>query len=502
MHTKRLLLSAVLLLAGCGDDAPPPAPGFDPVFPLVAGERMSNSSPNLIDLNGDGALDIVYGSGVDRLRPEQDRYVFSGEPEIPGFVTAVSGADNSILWRVPHAGEAFTTPRFADLNGDGVQDVLMGGREGALAALNGRDGTTLWRARPDQVADTPVPYNFFTPALIGDRNGDGVDEIVVVYGGDDTRLPDAPREAAWIAVLSGADGALMATFQTPDGNESYSSIVVYERPARGQWLIFGTGGETHGGAAFRAPVSSLLDGSFAEAVETLVPAGTKGVMAPATLVELTGDAELDIVISTFDGRLFALDGAAGGVIWERADPGEEAYHPAAVMRVARDGRLGLVVSRGVGTFPGYTGSVHRVLDARDGTILYSYTDPFSPAGAPLAVDLTGDGIDEPFFFSLLFPRRQGGRVHILHGASGELIVHDLPFNFGSTPHIADPRGAGTLELIGVSWSVADSVDSPDWRHTQTQLHRLDLSASTPSFRSWAAYMGTYADGRWRAPPGR
>src|SRR5690606_24910297 len=121
-------------------------------------------------------------------------------------------------------------------------------------------------------------------------------------------------------------------------------------------------------AAYRAPLASLLDGTFPDRVERLTSPGDKGVIAPATLVELTGDDELDLVISTFDGRLIALDGSSGAVLWQHHGDDQEAYHPAAVMRVSRSGRLGLLVSRGSGTFPGYTGSVHTLHDARDGTL--------------------------------------------------------------------------------------------------------------------------------------
>lgn len=461
---------------------------------------MTSSSPGLIDLNDDGVADIVFGTGVDRLQPEDGHFVFAAEPAVSGTVVAISGATNAILWQVPNPRDAFTTPRFAELNGDGVPDVVMGGREGAFSAFSGRDGALLWRVPPENVASTPAPYNFTTPAVIDDVSADGVADLVVTYGGDATKPANAPRAPGYVTVVSGADGAVLAVHETPDGRESYASVVVYER-ADGEWLVFGTGGETHGGAAYRAPVASLLAGSFTERVERLVPIGDKGVIAPATLVELTGDQELDIVISTFDGRLIVLDGASGATLWERQDAGEETYHQAAVLRVSRDGRLGLLVSRGVGVFPNYTGTVHRIHDARDGTILYQYRDPFSPAGAPLAVDLTGDGIDEPFFFSFRFPRAPGGTIHILHGASSELITQDTPTNFGSTPVIADPRGTGTLELIGLSWSILNPSDTTDWRDLRWQLLRLDLSAATPAFRSWAGYMGTAADGRYE-PPGR
>jgi hypothetical protein len=485
-----------LLLWTCGGRDAAPTPSFDHVFPPLAGDLMTTSSPGLADLTGDGVPDIVFGTGVDRVQPQPGRMVFTGEPEVSGHVVAVSGATNEILWRVPNPRDAFTTPRFADLNGDAVADVIMGGREGACSAFSGTDGALLWRVTPANVAKTKFPYNFFTPALIRDATGDGVPDLVVVYGGDDTRMPAAPREPAYLAAISGADGAILAVHRTPDGRESYSSVVRYERPDGAEWLIFGTGGETHGGAAYRAPVASLLDGSFAARLERLITAGVKGVIAPATLLELTGDRDLDVVIHTFDGRLIVLDGATGNVLWERREEREEAYHPAAVVRLARDGRLGLFVSRGIGTFPRYVGSVHRLHDVADGRVLYQYRDPFYPAGAPLAVDLTGDGVDEPFFFSVRFPTAEGARIHVLHLGSSTLTTHEVAANFWTTPLIVDARGAGTLEMIGLSWRQAAKPGTPAWQNVEWQLLRMNLSAKQPAVRSWAAYMGTASDGHY------
>ena len=457
---------------------------------------MTNSSPVLADLDGDGALDIVFGAGVDRLRPGPEGYTFSDEPEIPGHVIAVSGAGNEILWDAPNPGEAFTTARFLDVNGDGVLDVIMGGREGAFTAFGGADGTTLWRVDPQGVAKTPVPYNFFSPALIEDVNGDGVNDLVVVYGGDDTKLPGDARDPGHLVMISGSDGAILSVHETPDGSESYSSVVVYRRPDGREWLIFGTGGETHGGTAYRAPVASLMDGSFRTRVERLVPAGAKGVMAPATLVELTGDGEPDVVISTFDGRLIAVDGATREALWHHSAEGEEAYHPAAVTRITPDGRLGLALSRGMGVFPRYVGTVHRLYDAADGELLYEYRDPQHPAGAPLAVDLNGDGIDEPFFFSMRYPTARGGRIHVLDVSTRQLVTHDVSGNMASTPLIADPRQTGTLELIALSWHIGPGAGAPDWRNMSWELTRLDLGAPTPPLMAWAGYMGTAANGRY------
>ena len=495
------------MLAGCegtsnGAGARSPInPSFAHVFPPVRGDLMTMSSPGLADLDGDGIRDIVFGTGVERVRPAGGRLRPFPDPAVSGYVVAVSGATNEILWRAPNPRDAFTTPRFARLNGDTVPDVVMGGREGAFSAFSGSDGALLWRLAPGAVARTPFPYNYFTPDVIRDANGDGVSDLLVVHGGNDTIPPGAPRDPSYLAVISGADGAVLAVHQAPAGREMYMAPVVYERPGGAEWFIFGTGGETHPGAAYRAPVSSLLDDSFPRRIERLVADGAgKGVIAPPTLMELNGDDDMDIIISTFDGRLVAVAGATGKPLWERAHQNEETYHQPAVLRTPLDGRLGLLISRGTGAFPRYVGTVHRIIDAVNGRVLYEYRNAWYPAGAPLAVDLDGDGVDEGIFFSQNFPATHGGRIHIVDVASKRLITYDVTLNSASTPLVADVRGTGKIELITLGWRMNESDPSaPVWRGLEWQLTRMDLSAPTPGFISWGGYMGTRQDAEYHPP---
>ena len=318
---------------GCKKSDREPAPSFTELFPPVTGPLMTESSPSLADLDGDGVLDIVFGTGVDRVRPAGRRMQFTGEPAVSGEVVAVSGATNKMLWKVPNPRDAFTTPRFVQINGDKVPDVVMGGREGILTAYDGPTGKVIWRLNGDDVVKTSFPYYFLTPAIIGDVNGDGVADLVDSYGGNDTKSSTDARDPGYVMVVSGADGKVLKMNQAPDSAETYASPVVYRRRDGSEWLVFGTGGETKGGAEFRVPVASLLDGTFSTKVEQLVPHGIKGVIAPATIVDLNGDGEMDIVVSTFDGRLVAINGASGKPLWQHDDKTEETYHSAAVVRL-------------------------------------------------------------------------------------------------------------------------------------------------------------------------
>src|SRR5207237_33938 len=77
---------------------------------------------------------------------------------------------------------------------------------------------------------------------------------------------------------------------------------------------------------------AVLDSTLATSAERLVPLGTKGVIAPPTVLDLTHDGEPDLVVSTFDGRLVTIDGATGKPLWSHVDSTEETYHQAAVVR--------------------------------------------------------------------------------------------------------------------------------------------------------------------------
>ena len=100
-----------------------PVPGF----PVSTGGTVIGS-PALGDLDGDGGLEVVIGS--------QDEYVYAWN------------GDGSLDWKVRPSfnhlgtGRMQGSPIIADLDGDGRQDVALGGDKG-MALLDGMDGTNL-----------------------------------------------------------------------------------------------------------------------------------------------------------------------------------------------------------------------------------------------------------------------------------------------------------------------------------------------------------------------
>jgi outer membrane protein assembly factor BamB len=77
------------------------------------------------DLDGDGVFEIVMVTNHDRI-------------------VVVSG-DGKIVWSAQGARDAYT-PSFADLDGDGLPDVLVADSGVFARGFSGRDGTLIWQA--------------------------------------------------------------------------------------------------------------------------------------------------------------------------------------------------------------------------------------------------------------------------------------------------------------------------------------------------------------------
>jgi hypothetical protein len=116
-----------------------------------------NASPTLVDLDGDGDLDIVSGAENGRFYYFQN----TGSPTSARFVRATPPSPFDAL----DVGQD-SSPRFFDLDGDGVLEAIVGSRTGGATGIRDtmrffeRTGTT-WtpssRFAPMAVGRNPVP---------------------------------------------------------------------------------------------------------------------------------------------------------------------------------------------------------------------------------------------------------------------------------------------------------------------------------------------------------
>lgn len=150
------------------------------------------SSPVAVDLDGNGTLEIVVGTGFFFPQPNPDVGPFPGNMvyavdhrgnDVPGwpFITSFNANVDA---------RVFSSPAVADLNGDGYLDVVITDNREIMTAISGnpahrevRGGRlqpgVLWQVQ----AFPSSPQKIYTSPIIVDINGDGHADVVQANGG-------------------------------------------------------------------------------------------------------------------------------------------------------------------------------------------------------------------------------------------------------------------------------------------------------------------------------
>ncbi len=146
------------------------------------------------DVDGDGIDDYIAGGGQILVFSGADHHVIHDLSALAAFSDGVHGA--------------------GDVNGDGHADLLIGEQAasfsapnaGRVSAVSGADGSVLWTR--DGAAEGDLLGS--AVGAVGDVNHDRVPDVVVGSSGA------GPFDGGRALVLSGVDGALIHTLQPAD----------------------------------------------------------------------------------------------------------------------------------------------------------------------------------------------------------------------------------------------------------------------------------------------
>jgi len=296
-------------------------PGVAPGCNRQSTPTAISSSPSVADLDGDGRPEVVIGMGSSLVAGQN------------GGLIVLDGATGSVRWRWSGDRDfaniwansptpdgwcegVFSTPAIGDVDGDGHPDIVFGGWDQRIWALD-RFGNPLG-GFPFAADDTV----WSSPSLF-DSNGDGVAEIYI--GGDST-------PGGWFDNLGGVFRSFDATggrvvqrwVQAP--NE-----VIMSSPAIGDIdgdgraeVVVGTGENWF---VTCAATRSCPPGAGSDHVRVFAwhaddgspvpgfPVSTGGtVMASPALGDINGDGLADVVVGSYDGYVYAWNGN-GTLIW-------------------------------------------------------------------------------------------------------------------------------------------------------------------------------------------
>jgi outer membrane protein assembly factor BamB len=445
------------------------------------------SSPRLADLNSDGTLDIIFGAGREEFQ------------RCDSAVIALDGLTGKMLWRLPSIDQIFGSAALKDLNGDGIQDVLIGGRSAELFAINGKTGRIIWKF--DKKHAKKKWYNFYNPQFIKDYDGDGLEDILISNGGNVLAEPfdSKNRYAGYLLVISSKGGKVLAMAPTPDQKETYMSVSAHPTAAGDDYhIILGTGGETTGGNLFVTSLSSVFKGDLSDAT-LLDTSPAKGYIAPAVWIDINADSIPDIVANAVEGKLVAFDGKTWEPIWSVKLPNCEAYSSVAPGLFTADSVPDFFVSYAVGEWPKLEWSKQAMVDGQSGKIVFTDSLGFYQTSTPVVIDLDGNGRDEALLSVNIhvFDNRNTRELYNMLVSVDFQLNEVVQFtdqikgsNISTTPWIGDMNGDGLLDVVyfhGTNTRKSYSFDG-------MQINRVVTKIPIRSKIKWGAYMGSDYNG--------
>ena len=301
--------------------------------------------------------------------------------------------------QAPSEYDITSSPAMADLNNDGVNDIVFFDPAGRLCAFDGKTGAQIWKA--------PEIFNSgkSSPA-IADVNGDGIPDIIAV------------SDSSTLYVIDGKSGSEILK-ETLGGNVSELSPAVADLNGDGKAdiVVVSEDGMVH--IIYSAGFPGLKE-KFTEFVD--------GPIYASPVIVSSDRMSPVVVVCSYNGCVYVIDGKARTKrtlnLTEKTGKAHMMTAPPAVGDINGDGLPDIVV---VSNVPQYLTAI----SLSDFKILWTYfVEPVPPEGlkhtsSPIVADVNGDGKGEVVFFSA------NEKMYILKGdtgyPSGELLLkYDVP----------------------------------------------------------------------------
>jgi len=298
-------------------------------------DSCSYGGATIADIDGDGDLEILFGTYFNDER-----------------VIALHH-DGTFLLSIPSGGGPVdNSVTVADLNRDGIPEIMWGNSATTRFHVADAGGVDLWTYVTFEVLDAPE--------AVGDVNGDGRLDIVLASCGGDTR--------PGLRAFTGITGGLL--WSADVGGCYQSAPLLFDQDGDGLLDVVVSTWFDNKVRGF-----SGLDGTMRwEAVigDWTYHAGSFG--------DLNGDGIPDVAVGDYSATVWAIDGSDGRILWSRPLPGETyIFGPTAMGDLDGNGILDVVVA----------GAGISVFDAAGNPGL-SFPLPGYCTRGPVLVDFDGD----------------------------------------------------------------------------------------------------------------
>ncbi len=163
------------------------------------------TAPTITDLNNDGNLDFVVAT-------------WNSVNYDSNAVYAYRASDQSLLWKYHLGDVTYHGTAVADLDNDGLPELVIGCYNDTLYCINGDDGSTYWKY------SYSGSFYMGAPASIADLDGDGACEVVFSSWFKIGALSSA-GSVKWIYSIPGNEQSFRGTALADINNDSLPDVV-------------------------------------------------------------------------------------------------------------------------------------------------------------------------------------------------------------------------------------------------------------------------------------
>ena len=349
-------------------------------------------------------------------------------------IIALNGKTGELLWQQDAPDQVYGSATFYDITGDGTQDIFIGGRSPHFKALDGKTGEVLWKYQYEQVQHDSIlqyaRFNFNNSVLVPDQNSDGLMDLLTVNGGNSLADPSSEKDRypGVLILFDSKTGYIIAADTMPDGKESYMSpIGLAQTESKDFNIVFGSGGETISGNLYLAKLSDLVTHQLANA-KIIASEKGHGFIAPPSIADITMDGFYDIVAISHSSSVFAIDGKELTPLWQQKITNTESSNSFGVGYFTDDDIPDFFTFVSKGEWPNNTGSLQVMLNGKTGSVEFIDSIGCTGFSSPVVYDLNGDGRDEAIISINEYDCARGFTDQTLFEIENKLIAIDFRKN--------------------------------------------------------------------------
>ena len=387
---------------------------------------LFGSSPAIGDVRDDiEGLEVALGS---------DEY-FNYYPEIGSAngIWRLLNSTGGLIWaKATDSDESRSSPALADLNGDGYLEIVGGTTSGSSVEAIDRFGNFIWT-----FPHPPSPGSFMWPS------SPAIADVDPTVSGLEVIIGNRPLGSVWALDGDNTDGINEGvTVDTADypwatGTEGVDWDVLWIFSTQGSVWSTPAIGDIDEDGNLEVVIGSddghvyALDGATG-APKWACPTGSP-VRSSAALADLDDDTALEVVIGCLSGKIFCLDGFTGSQQWNYQTGGAVNSSPAVYFSTifigSADGRVYSLNA---------TGSVKWV--RATGYPVYS-SPAIANRGGNIGIYI---GSGELYCGS--------GALFILDATDGSIISEFETASIHTSPSVADIDSDHKLEIVFYDWA--------------------------------------------------